>query len=147
MKRLFRRWWKDESGGPAIEFAVVATFVAIALPALFDVASIIDTRMKLAAGMRAGTQFAVKYPSDEAGIAQAIASASGLPSDGVQVDVTQFCECSGLANSCDTTCSQNQSPAHYATIDATYALETNYTYYGFYDNPAPINKSLTVRTQ
>lgn len=146
MKYMFRRFIEDENGGPAIEFAMVASLIAICLPAMIDMATLINEKMKISGGMRAGEQYALKYPTDSTGIAQAIASASNLSSSSITVTTSEFCECSGVSNICSSSCSYGVQLAKYLTITVNYDISSLYNYsVPFY--PQSISKTMMVRTQ
>lgn len=135
----------DEGGGPAIEFALVAAFMAVVLPTMFDIATLTDNHMKLSSGLRAGTQFAIKYPSDAAGIKQSIVTASGLPEARIAVNMSQICECAGISTVCTSSCSYGVQLAKFNSINVVYTIGNELNLQNFY--PSTISKTLTVRTQ
>ena len=142
MKTLFRLW-RDENGGPAIEFAMVAMFVAISIPAVLDVTTLVQGSTKLSSGTRAGTHYALRYPTDEAGIEETIRQASGLET--VAVTSRQFCECNGAESSCTSSCGSNITRKKYSEVVATYDISDQYNFENLY--PANLSETITVRIQ
>ncbi len=134
----------DEKGSSLVEFALAGVFVAWSLITLIDVASALNNFTKLSNGMRAGQQYALKYPSDNSGIAQAIASASTLPSNDVSVTTSESCEWGGVSGSCNG--SGTGEFAKYLSITASYSMSGRYVYTNsFY--PQTLTKTIAVRVQ
>lgn len=146
MRALFKQFILDENGGPAIEAAVVCLFIATAMPAMIDISTLINGQMKLAGGIRAGEQYALKYPTDTTGITTAVTSGSNLSASDVTVTMTQFCECSGISSPCGGSCGAGVSPATYDSITAIYNISSKYNYNASL-YPSTISKTIVVRVQ
>lgn len=143
MMRYLLRHLKDEEGSVIVEFALMGTFVAFSLITLIDIATAVNTSSKLGGGLRAGSQYAVRYPNDSSGIAQTVASASGLESDALSVTSSQFCEWAGVAGPCNM---GTGAFAKYVTVSLAYSMSGKYVYTSpFY--PSSLAKSVTMRIQ
>lgn len=126
-----------------MEFSLVGMFVAFSLLTLVDMGAALNSSSKLESGMRAGGQYALKYPNDGNGIAQAIAQASNFSFHDVTVATSQFCEWNGVSGSCNV---GTGSFAKYISITASYSMSGKYIYSGpFY--PATLSKNIAVRIQ
>lgn len=146
LRKLWRKFITDQEGGPAIEFALVGGFIAVCLPAILDLTALINSNLKLSNGMRAGAQYALKYSSDNTGIAQAIASASNLSAEDLTVSTSQFCECNGSSNSCSVNCTGGFQLAKYVNVTATYNISYQYNYEAM-PYPLTLSKTTAVRIQ
>jgi Flp pilus assembly protein TadG len=143
MKKLLKKFYKDECGGPIIEMGFIGIFVIICLPALFDLTLLINNKMKLASGLRGGEQYAVKYPTDTAGIIQSVASASGIPAADLTVTNTQTCTCNSTSIACNTTCVGILEK--YNTINAAYDINSQFLYGNIYSGN--LNQSIIIRVK
>jgi Flp pilus assembly protein TadG len=144
MLNLYKRFGDDQKGSTVVEFALVGTFVAVCLVSLIDLATAINSFTKLSSGMRAGSQYALSYPSDDTGIRQAIASASSLPASDMTVTTSQFCEVNNVGSSC--TPGGGSGFAKYISITATYSMDGRYIY-NLAGYPQSLSKNIAVRIQ
>lgn len=111
------RFVRSEEGIVGVELAAVAAALSIVLLGMIEVTSALHQNVQLQQAARAGAEFAIKYPSDTAGIEQAVVGATGNSSAGLTVTVTQFCECpDGTSVSCTDTCS-GVSPDTFMRVD------------------------------
>ncbi len=145
MVRFLKRFAKEEDGGPAVEFAIVGAFLAVSIPAMLDLATLINSNVKLLNGMRAASQYAVKYPTNSTGIASALSNASGIPTQSLTVTTSQFCECAGITTSCASSCSAGVQMGVFDKVTAVYDMTAQYNYRQLF--PQTITKDITVRTQ
>lgn len=146
MRYRLTEFLQDENGGPAIEFALMATLIALSVPVMIDMATLIDTHSKLSSGIRAGEQYALKYPEDEAGIGEAVIGAGDLSDDNTTVTAQQFCECNGIAHSCATNCGGGVTLSKYTSITVDYDMSGQYNYNPEIYPPS-ISKTIAIRTQ
>jgi len=114
---------------------------------IWDMAQVTSSSMVLSGSMRAGVQYAMSLPSDNAGIANVIQNASGFPSGSVTVSTTQYCACSDTVTSCGGTCSGNTPQAVYETITANYSVPTLLPYTSYPNNAFPISRTVSMRIQ
>ncbi|MES2907174.1 MAG: hypothetical protein V4691_09180 [Pseudomonadota bacterium] len=141
MRKLWARFSADQEGGSVVEFAFVGTFIAVCLIALIDIGGAINSFSKLSSGMRAGSQYALRYPDDNSGIAQAVASASNLPAADITVATSQFCEWNGVSGSCSA---GSGSFAKYMSLTASYSMSGRYIYANAV-YPAALSKNIVMR--
>ena len=97
-------------GAIAVEFALVAPLLAALALGLFEYFGATHQAMQLASAARAGAEYAMSYPSDTAGIEQAVTGSGQLAAADLSITVSQLCECpDGTAVSCTDTCGGNLS--------------------------------------
>lgn len=146
MRAILIRFLRDENGGPAIEFALMGSLIAVCVPVMIDMAALLNAHINLSAGIRAGEQYALKYSTDEAGITQAINGASGLSSESTTVTTSEFCECEGVSHVCSDHCDYGVTLEKYLTINADYTIADQYNF-NIDTYPQTLSRSITVRTQ
>jgi Flp pilus assembly protein TadG len=91
------------SGVSSIEFALLMPIMLAMLVGLLDWGLAIDQRIQLQTAVRAGAQYALRNPTDTAGITAAVRAAAADRTLTVG-DPVIFCECNGGAASCTATC-------------------------------------------
>lgn len=142
MKHM-RRLLSDESGSPTMEFAAVAMLVALSLPAIIDTMTLLTANSKLSAATRAGTQYALKYPTDTVGIQTTVRTASGVQD--MVVTSREFCECGTVETACGTACASGTKRERYSEITTTYDIADKYNYDLLY--PTSLSSTITMRVQ
>ncbi len=142
MKNL-QRLLRDENGGPTIEFAVVALFASLSVPAVIDVMTLLNSKTELSSATRAGMQYALKYPTDAVGIETTVRDAAGA--NEISVNSRQFCECNHSVNSCSAACATGVTMMKYSEIVATHNISQRFNYENVY--PHSLTTTITVRTQ
>ena len=131
----------NQCGSLSVEMALFGGMLSLFIIPVVDLGMVLSRSLKLDGALRAGVQYALKYPTDTAGIQGAVTGASGLSN--VSASVSTFCECNGAALSCNGTCAGTL--ATYRTITASHSSALLLTYPGL-ANPFVINRSISVRT-
>ena len=139
---FLKRFAANEDGGPLIEFVLVAAFIGLSLPAFFDLAKLIDTKLAISNGMNAGLHYAQQNPDDEAGIEQVIEQASGLAAD---VETSTVCECGAVSTACGGTC-PSAVMERYRRIDISHNIAGLSLYGELYAGSA-LTKTAYVRIE
>ena len=121
--KAFRR---NESGVSAIEFAIAAPFLIIAMVVMADLTTGIMLKLELESAARVGSQYGlVVKPSDDDLDEVETAALNALPSTGTFLDfrsgatasVTLTCQCSGGgATTCTSSCPSPQFREAYLTV-------------------------------
>ncbi len=135
---------RHQKGNAAIEMAVFLPVFSFVLIGLIDFGAVTRDALQLSSAVLAGEQFAVNQPSNTSGITSAVQHATSLPAQKIAATATTFCECSGIAVSCQSQC--RGTLATYVTVSASYNVPTIINYPGR-PNPYPLNKSVSVRVQ
>jgi Flp pilus assembly protein TadG len=102
----FRRLACDRRGVAAVEFAVILPVLAVALMGTIDLGSAIQQALRLEAAARAGAQYAMSTPTDQAGIESAVRNALTGWDDVTVQPAAMSCVCpgSGAVSCSSTTC-------------------------------------------
>ena len=142
---MFKKLWSSREGISSVEMALIFSVIALLLPIIVNLATLIMYNLKLEAAVRAGEQYAYKHPDDTDGMEYAAEAASNLPSDAITAEATQACECSQTAAACGVACGNGVAQQEYTTITVSY----NYTNVFSYGNSSQqtTTKQITIRTQ
>jgi Flp pilus assembly protein TadG len=76
-----------------VEVGLIAPVVGILAVGLFEYTAATYQGMQMRSAARAGMEYAMKFPSDTAGIQQAVVGAGQVSATDLTVTVTQFAEC------------------------------------------------------
>lgn len=107
---MLRSAARCKRGAIAVEFALIAPVLAALALGLFEYFGATHQAMQLASAARAGAEYAMSYPSDSAGIEQAVLGSGQLAAAGLTIAVNQVCECPDRTSvACTDTCGGNLS--------------------------------------
>ena len=141
LKRDLSRFLADQSGSPAVEFALAAPILVLVLVGSADIGMAVRHRADLFNAARSGLQYAIYHPDDKAGIKNAVLDANNSPVTGADkftVTVTNKCLCVGNINltdsdgtgNCETAAScgasGNQEQYTYIDVARTYSMMLKY---------------------
>jgi Flp pilus assembly protein TadG len=145
---LTKRLWAGRRGNAAVEFALMAPVLLTVIAGLIDFGMGAYEAMSLRSAARAAGQFAMKYPTDTAGIAAVVTAATTLDAQALTVTSSRFCKCSnGTTVTCDSqACSGNTPQLKYVRVSVTKTFTTMFPWPGFADG-LPLAGTATLRTQ
>jgi Flp pilus assembly protein TadG len=109
-------------GASAAEFGIIAPVMVLLLAGLADLGAAMQQAIRLENAARAGAQFAMSFPGNQAGIATAAAEALGGAGSGATVVASApFCACpgSGAPVSCEGTPCGGAPAGTYVTVTVT----------------------------
>lgn len=110
-------------GTAAIEFALIAPFLLIALIGVLELSFAIREAMIVQDAAEAGAVYAERYGWDQAAIASAVVQATDAKNLTADPAPFLFCGCPSdggiTAISCDSFCPDDSSPGEYARISAS----------------------------
>lgn len=134
---MLRRFRRDQRGGAAVEFGLIAPLLAIVVVGIGMTATKLTAQNRIRQAVSTGAQYAMTNSPNAAQVqAVTLAAWSGKPGD-ASVTVAQSCSCPGVNNhACNVICSNGDYPAMSTRIDAT----------GTFDGET-ISASQTVRTR
>lgn len=142
-----RRYFQNEDGAGAIEFAVIAPFMAVVLlGTIFGWAYYTQNNY-----MRDGVEVAGKYflqggTSQETGLAIAEAAWTDKPDDGT-VALNQTCICDGAAAGCGSVCSDGSIPEKYWTIEASRIFKDPFFVDPIFPDGLPLYEREVIRVR
>lgn len=122
MRTLTLCFARDRRGASAVEFALVAPLLAVALLSIAEIGQVIYQRTDMHGALRTGGQYVLNGGRD-LDVAEAIVtrSWSSRPEDGV-VEATRFCLCAQEEHVCNAPCDDDSVPEAYITIQARGTL-------------------------
>ena len=143
--RGFRR---SVAGVAAVEMALLAPFLTVALLGLTDTGLAVAQRMRLNDAAQQGALYGlVRNPiqGDVSGIIAAVGS--GEPGTNRVVNVQLFCECiAGTAVACTTVCAGGDQRRRYLDVKATENYHTLFAY-PVIGATVPLTANVVVRLQ
>ena len=113
---------RHRRGASAVEFALIAPVLAIALLGIAEVGQIGYQRTDMHGALRSGGQYVLNGGRDLA-VAREIVlrSWTAMPED-ASVEATRFCLCSNVAHACNSPCSGGSVPEVYISLSAHATL-------------------------
>ncbi len=142
----------DQSGVAAVEFALIISFLSLALMGSVDFGRYISTSMELEQALRAGGQYALEDHTDATTITSAVQGATNLSIGSVNVGALT-CECpDGSSTSCRgevtyALCAGNVVPAGYVTLDASASYDPIFVNMAWFSSNMTIQQDLTLRVK
>jgi Flp pilus assembly protein TadG len=149
MLSLFRRVMANGQGVAAVEFALAAPILVLALISLGDLGLAGAERMRLIDAARAGAQYATAHPTDSAGTTKAVNNAtSGLGGTNLSVTLTQSCGCSdGSTITCGSGCASGPEWSYVTVaVSETYPLLINLPLPGVTNGALQLTANATLRS-
>jgi len=125
------RLWNARSGSVAAEFAVVVPVLVLLLVGIFDYGWAVGLSTKLNSAARAGLQYAMKHPTDSAGITYAAQNATSDTTMTVGAPAL-FCTCGSSTATpvpCTSTCA-GTTLRYYVSLTTTQSYTPLVSYPG-----------------
>lgn len=122
LARKTRSFVADIRGASAVEFALIAPVMAVALLGVAEVGHMTYQRTDMHGALRAGGQYVLNGGRDLA-VAREIVlrSWSSIPEDAV-AEVARFCLCEQVAHACSAPCPDDSVPEAYISLTARATL-------------------------
>lgn len=119
-----RHLLRDRSGASAVEFALVAPFLAMMSVGLMQGWEAIQTRMDTQAAIAASVQYYMQGGVNDS-VAREIALQAWEKRTAIaEVAVSRFCKCGDVVVACSTRCAGGSAPQAFVSIKAIDSLET-----------------------
>lgn len=126
-------------GGPLLEFALVAPFLALFLVAVGDLGFALYDLLQLQAAAEAGAQYATRNTWNATAIATTVSGATGLGGVTATPAPSQLCACPDGGTfapiGCGNTCPSGSAPGLYASVSAQLQYRPVLPYPGL---PSPL---------
>lgn len=123
--RMGSMLWKARDGNFVVEFALFLPVLVAMMAIAFDFGTAVYNSMSLKEAARAGAQYAMKNPSDAAGLTQVVSDASGISATNLTVTSTESCQCAnGASVACGTACADGSATETYVTVVAQEPFST-----------------------
>lgn len=108
---------RDRSGGPAVEFALIAPVLISLMVASADVAHIAFERSDMLGATRSGSQYFMAGGTDVERARAIIEQGWGTMPENASIQVSRICECDSVAASCNILCPDQSVPVAYSVIE------------------------------
>ena len=142
-----RRYFRDENGVGAIEFALIAPFASIVLLGTISGWAYYAQNSYMRDSVEvAGKYFLQGGTSQDTGLAIAKAAWTNKPDDGT-VALNQSCICVGAAAACGSVCSDGSIPEKYWTIEASRVYKDPVFVDPIFPNGLPLYEREVIRVR
>lgn len=138
---------RDTRESTAVEFVLVVPVLLLFLGGIVDFGRAFYYRTELDQALRSGMQYALKAPTDGAGIVSVINQSTSVPISVLSPAI--FCQClDGTSVSCTSSCPVGQTPMrNYVRLEATYIWAPMMGNMAGLLPASPLDAVLFVRTQ
>ncbi len=146
--KAFAMLGRSNSGGAALELAVVAPLLFLLVIGAVDYGRVFFTSITVANAARAGAEYgaqSVAVSPDTAGM-RTFAQGDGQDAGQLAVAARQYCKCAGADHTCSTVCADGTVPEVYVEVTATKQLAMFLKYPGLADTVTIVRKA-TFRSQ
>ena len=138
--RLFPRFRRDERGGAAVEFGLIAPLIGLVVLAIAEGAIMATEWHEMRGAVHSGAQYVMGGSRDATAVRTVgLAAWEHIPTGGTYT-VTQVCKCGGGAGTCGVLCPDKTQPDMYFTIQANADFNNP-----FYDHPVMVKQVVRVR--
>ncbi len=138
--RLFPRFGRDERGGAAVEFGLIAPLIGIVVLGIAEGAIMATQWHEMRGAVHSSAQFVMGGSRDAATVREVgLASWPNMPT-GSTLTVDQVCKCGGGAGTCGVLCADKTQPDMFFTIQADADFNNP-----FYDKPVTVRQVVRVR--
>ena len=123
-----RRVLRQRRGIVAVEFALIASVLAVSLSSVYDLGNALQQNIRMREAVRAGGLYAQYYSEDTTGIQNAVTAAVSNWTNVTVNSVTRFCECwnsttnafTATISCADTsTCASGNAKQGFVTVTAS----------------------------
>ena len=150
LRACLRRASECVAGVAAIEFAIIAPVLVLAVLCTVDLGLAIYRKMQVENAARAGAEYALLNGFSTTVISSAVMQATGLSGINASPAPTQFCGCasnSGISTiDCSSTCAGGIAPGTYVSVSAQ-ATYTTIVPYPVIANSFTFTAQSTMRLQ
>ena len=137
---------RDRRGSTAVEFALTMPVLLLFIGGVVDFGRAFYYQTELSQALRSGMQYALKAPTDTAGIASVINQSTSLPI--VTRTPVTFCQCYDGSNiGCSSTCIVPGPMRNYVKLETGYAYAPMLPIMSGLLPASPLDAVLIVRTQ
>jgi Flp pilus assembly protein TadG len=110
---------RDERGVSAVEFALIAPVLMIALLGVVDIGNVVFKRSDMESALRSGVQYFMNGGDDLSKAEDVVTESWTTKPDDVSVIAERFCMCAAVEHACNALCDDDSYPASYNRIRAT----------------------------
>jgi Flp pilus assembly protein TadG len=142
-----RKFFRDDTGVGAIEFALIAPLLALVLLGTISGWAYYTQNNYMRDSVEvAGKYFLQGGTSEEVAVNIAEAAWTDKPDDG-EIALNKTCTCAGAAASCSGVCSDNSIPQTYWTIEASSTYTDPFLGEAVFENGLPLYEREVIRVR
>jgi Flp pilus assembly protein TadG len=113
------RFGSDERGAIQVEFALITPIILLLLSGVIDLGLALQQTSTLKTAARMGAQYAMRFPSDDVGIAEVVKKAVAYDAALLTISNSTTCECpDGTAIVCSDKCA-GSTPRKYVSVSVS----------------------------
>lgn len=124
MIRALTSLGRDRRGGAAVEFALLAPFLAIVLIGIMTAVPLVNASQKMRDGVSAGALYVMTGRTNTTSVRDVVMAAWSGRANADTVTVTQFCTCSGVECACGGLCADGTVPVGFIRIQTATTVTT-----------------------
>lgn len=122
MTRFLTRLARNQSGGAAVEFGLIAPALIAVVLGLSQVGGVVYNRHAMHKAVNAGAQALMTSGANPAAVRTVALEAWPNRGSGADVLVEEFCSCAGIRHVCTTTCDDTSYPQAFTKISASTTM-------------------------
>ncbi len=138
--RLLSLFKRDERGGAAVEFGLIAPVIGLVILAIAEGAIMATEWHQMRGAVHSSAQFVMGGSRDAPTVREVGLAAWTNRPTGSTLTVNQICKCGGGAGTCGVLCPDKTQPDMYFTIQADADFNNP-----FYDYPVMVKQVVRVR--
>jgi Flp pilus assembly protein TadG len=122
MVRFLRRLARNQSGGAAVEFGLIAPALIGVVLGLSQVGGVVYSRHAMHKAVNAGAQALMTSGANPAAVRTVALEAWPNRTEGADVVVEEFCTCAAVRHACTTVCADTSYPQYFTQISASHTM-------------------------
>ena len=122
MRRFIQRLSRNEAGGAAIEFGLIAPALIAVVLGLSQVGGSVYNRHAMRKAVSAGAQAVMTSGADAAATRAVVLEAWPNRAGDANVQVDEFCSCAAIRQACTTICADGAYPQAFTRITASHTM-------------------------
>jgi Flp pilus assembly protein TadG len=134
------RFHRDERGGAAVEFGLIAPVLALLVLAISQGAIMAIQFHDMRGAVHSGAQYILGGGRDPVAIRAVTNSAWSRKPSVASIEVTQSCKCGVAENSCTTLCAGKVQPKMFFSVKANATFDSS-----VWDSPVTVQERVRVR--
>ena len=117
-----RSFLRDDTGGAAVEFGLIAPALIAVVLGLSQVGGVVYNRHAMHKAVNAGAQAVMTSGTNAAATEAVVLAAWPNRSGDADVEVEEYCSCAAVRHACTTICNDGAYPQAFTRISATHTM-------------------------
>ena len=124
MMRALSSFRRDRRGGAAVEFALIAPFLATIIIGIMTAVPLVNASQKMRDGVSAGALYVMTGRTNTTSVRDVVMAAWSGRAYADTVTVTSYCTCAGVECACTSLCADGSVPVGFIRIQAATTVTT-----------------------